>query len=233
MADYIACAPAAASAETVASLAGPGLMRMVHTRDGARVACAVLARGTPKDRKKAVKAMKGHAVTMAKDEWACAPLAAALTFVDDTQLLAKAVAADLAAAAPDLVGHKHARRVFLQLLCPGSPRYLPPHLLELVKPPPAQCGGGTDGGGGGEGGEESDDGEEAGEGGADACAHDGAACPCSGGAAAPPQGGVSKKPAGKRRRELCEQRVQLQVITKATAPGLLPHHAASDVGGCL
>jgi len=46
-------------AEAVETLAGPGLLRMVHTRHGAFVACCVLAFGTPKDRKKAVKAMKG------------------------------------------------------------------------------------------------------------------------------------------------------------------------------
>lgn len=40
-------------------LAGPALLRMVHTRHGAYVGCAVMSYGTPKDRKKAVKAMKG------------------------------------------------------------------------------------------------------------------------------------------------------------------------------
>ena len=59
IADYLQAAPQSAVAEAVETLAGPALLRMVHTRHGALVACYVLAFGTAKDRKKAVKAMKG------------------------------------------------------------------------------------------------------------------------------------------------------------------------------
>lgn len=59
IAEYVQAAPRSAVAEAVETLAGPALLRMVHTRHGALVACYVLAFGTAKDRKKAVKAMKG------------------------------------------------------------------------------------------------------------------------------------------------------------------------------
>ena len=60
LAEYLEAAGAGAVAEAVEALSGPSLMRMVHTRHGAYVGCAVLAYGSPKDRKKAVKAMKGR-----------------------------------------------------------------------------------------------------------------------------------------------------------------------------
>ena len=60
LAEYLEAAAPAAVAEAVELLAGPALLRLVHTRYGAYIGCAVLAYGTPKDRKKAIKAMKGE-----------------------------------------------------------------------------------------------------------------------------------------------------------------------------
>ena len=36
------------------------MLRMIHTQHGAYVGCAVFAYGTAKDRKKAIKSMKGE-----------------------------------------------------------------------------------------------------------------------------------------------------------------------------
>ena len=41
------------------TLAGPNLLRMVHSRYGSAAAACVLAYGSPKDRKKTVKAFQG------------------------------------------------------------------------------------------------------------------------------------------------------------------------------
>ena len=41
------------------TLAGPNLLRMVHTRHGAAAAIAVIAYGTPRDRKRVVKSFSG------------------------------------------------------------------------------------------------------------------------------------------------------------------------------
>ena len=59
LAEYLLAAPSSLVADAVESLAGPGLLRMIHTRDGAQAGCAVMAYGSPKDRKKALKALKG------------------------------------------------------------------------------------------------------------------------------------------------------------------------------
>ena len=78
---------------------GPALLTMVHTHDGAAAACMVVAYGSARDRKRIVKAVKGHVVRMATNEWAHAPLCAALAVVDDTALLAKCVVPELKARA--------------------------------------------------------------------------------------------------------------------------------------
>lgn len=57
--EYLRVAPPSAIRDSVETLAGPALLRCVHTHAGAAVACSVIAYGTPKDRKKAVKSMKG------------------------------------------------------------------------------------------------------------------------------------------------------------------------------
>lgn len=59
IAEYLEAAPTSAVEDAVQTLSGVNLLRMAHTRDGATAACAVLAYGTAKDRKQAVKAMQG------------------------------------------------------------------------------------------------------------------------------------------------------------------------------
>ena len=95
LAEYITYAPATSTADAVQTLAGPVLLRMVHTREGARVACSVLTYGTAKERKKAVKGMSGHVMRMAVDEWAHVVLLCALSIVDDTALLRKQILTEI------------------------------------------------------------------------------------------------------------------------------------------
>ena len=57
MAEYLAEAPVSAVEDAVQTLAGENLLRMMHTHEGAAAASMVLAYGTAKDRKAAVKAM--------------------------------------------------------------------------------------------------------------------------------------------------------------------------------
>lgn len=232
LAEFLECATDAAGREAAALLCGGGggtLLRVVHTRDGARAACRALASVGAKERKAAVKAMKGHAAAMARDEWGHAVLATALTVVDDTALLGKAVVAELIAADAkdgkkeesgkqesqqlllllrELCAHPHASRVFCQLLSPLDPRVLPPHTLALVKAASDRAlgedgmgaGGGGDGGGGKGGG---DDDEDGGDGNATAPADAADAAPSSSSSPASAKAKLtSKKSAAKRRREL-------------------------------
>ncbi len=93
--EFLEVAPATMVADAAETLSGEALLHMVHTRAGAQAACAVLAYGTAKDRKKAVKAMKGHVRTAAQDEWGHAVIMTALSVVDDTALLKKIIIAEL------------------------------------------------------------------------------------------------------------------------------------------
>lgn len=94
-AELLAAAPATTVADAVASLSGDPLLHMAHTREGARACCMTLAYGTARDRKRAVRALKGHVVDMARDEWAHLPLLTCLGVVDDTSLLRKFVVPEL------------------------------------------------------------------------------------------------------------------------------------------
>lgn len=60
IAEYLIHAPASSVEDAIETLAGPNLLRMVHSRHGAAAAAAVLAYGSPKDRKKTVKAFHGE-----------------------------------------------------------------------------------------------------------------------------------------------------------------------------
>ena len=74
LAEYVAEAEVQGVMDALEALAGEPLLRMVHTRPGVWLAAVVLAYGTPKDRKKTVKAFKGAAVSWLIDICSCVPL---------------------------------------------------------------------------------------------------------------------------------------------------------------
>lgn len=76
-------------------LAGPPLVRMVHTKHGAQVNCAVISYGSAKERKKVIKAMAEHVDKLVNEEWGHIVLVCALSLVDDTALLRKSLASEL------------------------------------------------------------------------------------------------------------------------------------------
>lgn len=136
IAEYLEAAPTSAVEDAVQTLSGVNLLRMAHTRDGATAACAVLAYGTAKDRKQAVKAMQGHVKTMASDQWAHLVLLSALSRVDDTALLRKHIISELQAELAELLDNTSARRVLLQLLNPSAAsRLLSPEAAAALDPP--------------------------------------------------------------------------------------------------
>mmetsp|Transcript_9410 Transcript_9410/g.23839 ORF Transcript_9410/g.23839 Transcript_9410/m.23839 type:complete len:652 (-) Transcript_9410:138-2093(-) len=132
--EYIENSSEVTMAEVVDNLSGPFMLRMVHTRNGARASCAVLRAAAAKDRKKVVKAMKENVASLAADEYGHVVLIAALSVVDDTALLRKMIVAPLQAMLPGLLEHKYGRRVVLQLLAPFHNRYLPVEYQEWVRP---------------------------------------------------------------------------------------------------
>lgn len=98
--EYLQLAPGDLVQDAVELLSGEAVLRMVHTHAGARVGCLAAAYGSPKDRKKLAKAMKGHVLKMCLDEFAYIPLVHTLAVVDDTQLMRKCVITELAVCPP-------------------------------------------------------------------------------------------------------------------------------------
>ena len=93
--EYLTEAPASLVADAVESLSGDALLHMLHTHHGCAASCMVLAYGTAKDRKKAVRALKGHVPAAMQDEWGHLAILTALSVVDDTSMLKKFVVAEI------------------------------------------------------------------------------------------------------------------------------------------
>jgi pumilio homology domain family member 6 len=88
-------APADMLQDAVELLCGEAVLRMIHTHAGSRVGCMVAAYSSPKERKKLLKAMKGHVVKMCLDEFAYITLIKLLAVVDDTQLVQKCAISEI------------------------------------------------------------------------------------------------------------------------------------------
>ena len=121
------------AAETLAS---PTVLRILHTKEGAKAACLALAALNAKGRKQMIKGFKGQVMKVAKDETGHVLIIAALSFVDDTALLKKSVLSEMTSPENllELATDKWGRRVLLQLLSPDNSRYIPPVLLPLLHP---------------------------------------------------------------------------------------------------
>ncbi|KAL0034219.1 hypothetical protein WJX77_003906 [Trebouxia sp. C0004] len=144
LAEYIAASPGTSVSEAVQLLSGPPLVRLVHTKEGAQVACAVIAYGTAKDRKKAIKGLAGQAdsiLKMAQDEFGHVVLLCILDTVDDTALLKKQIIPELQSNLCELSKSKSGRRIILQLLHPNHQKYVPLHLQQMAHPPPKPASG--------------------------------------------------------------------------------------------
>ena len=93
--EYMQLAPADMLQDAVELLCGEAVLRMIHTHNGCRVGCMVAAYSSPKERKKLLKAMKGHVLKMCLDEFAYITLIKLLAVVDDTQLVQKCVISEM------------------------------------------------------------------------------------------------------------------------------------------
>uniref|UniRef100_A0A1J3CRP8 Pumilio-like protein 24 n=1 Tax=Noccaea caerulescens TaxID=107243 RepID=A0A1J3CRP8_NOCCA len=124
--EYLTIADKASAAIVIQQLTGTLLTRMVHTRDGSRVAMLCIKHGSAKDRKMIIKKMKDHVRKMASDQFGSMVLACIFTIVDDTKLVTKMFVRELMekATLEDLVMDKNGRKPLLQLLHPNSSRYL-------------------------------------------------------------------------------------------------------------
>ena len=166
LAEFLPVVGAAGLADASASVAGPALLRMIHTPDGARAASMLLAGASARERKACVKALKGRVVDVATDACGHVALVAALECIDDTTLLSKGLLSEVQAQLLKVVQHPTARRLVLNLLHPRCGRYLPPDIMAALPvvndSPTAQAADGDAGaaeGGAPDAGEDKDDGD--------------------------------------------------------------------------
>jgi hypothetical protein len=87
--EYLSISKKSMIQEVVQQLSGALLVRMLHTRDGAKVGVTCVMHGSNKDRKKIVKGMKGHVSKIARDEHGSMVLLSLFDVMDDTQLVTK------------------------------------------------------------------------------------------------------------------------------------------------
>ncbi|KAF9647619.1 hypothetical protein BDM02DRAFT_3245662, partial [Thelephora ganbajun] len=102
------------------------LAEMVHTKDGSRLVREFIVRGSAKDRKQIVKAIKPYVERMAQEELAQSVLFSALDIIDDTKLVAKSLVSKLTTAAPAIWKSIHGRRSLLYLIAPRNRRHSTP-----------------------------------------------------------------------------------------------------------
>lgn len=131
--EYFSIASPSLMDDVIQNLAGPLLVRMIHTKDGAKVGLTCVLRGSTKERKKIVKALKGHVCKVAREEFGHVVLLAILDVVDDTTLVAKCIIKELLKELKTQILDKYGRRVYLHLLAPGVPRYFPPDTLAALR----------------------------------------------------------------------------------------------------
>jgi len=93
--EYLKSAPISLVEDAIETLSGDHLMHMIHTHEGAEAACMIIAYGSAKDRKKSIRAFKGHVEAALRDEWGYLPVATALSVTDDTSLLKKVIITDI------------------------------------------------------------------------------------------------------------------------------------------
>ena len=225
LAEYLPVVGTAGLADAAASVAGPALLRMIHTPDGARAASMLLAGASARERKACVKALKGRVVDVATDACGHVALLAALECIDDTTLLSKGLLSEVQGQLLKVMQHPTARRLVLNLLHPRCGRYLPPDIMaalpvvqDVAAAPPAdgtaadaapETAAGGDAGGDSDGdGDDEDDDDDHGVG-------DGK----------PGVLAASKKPPSVRRAQLLAFLARALVQTCSANAGLLLGHA--------
>ncbi|SCU81476.1 LAMI_0B06392g1_1 [Lachancea mirantina] len=99
---------------------------LVHTPEGAEVACTLTAKANAKQRKVIVKDLKDHTDNLIKNEYGNAVFITALNCVDDTVLMFKAFAPAAKENLAEYAVHKYARRPFLYILLGLDGKYFSP-----------------------------------------------------------------------------------------------------------
>lgn len=127
--EYFTIAGKTSVAEIIQQLSSPLLVRMIGTKDGAKIGVLCVKYGSAKERKKIIKGLKEHIGKTAYHQYGCMVLVCILSVVDDTKLITKVIIRELQSILKELVLDKNGRRPLLQLLHPNCSRYFSPEDL--------------------------------------------------------------------------------------------------------
>jgi len=109
------------------------VMEMIHSRPGALVSLASIAYGTPKDRKRLVKSMKGYVSKICTEPDGHMLMMALWDVVDDTVLLKESILKELLTVLDEVLVDRCGQRVILYLMAPEAARYYPADVTNLLK----------------------------------------------------------------------------------------------------
>lgn len=107
---------------------------LVHTPEGADVACTLIAKATAKQRKQILKGLKDHGSELIKNEHGNLVFITLLLTVDDTVLVFKTFALSVKENLTDFILSKYGRRPFLYLMLELDGKYFAPNVKkELLR----------------------------------------------------------------------------------------------------
>ncbi|XP_045786833.1 pumilio homolog 24 isoform X1 [Trifolium pratense] len=127
--EYFSIADKTSVTDIIQQLSSPLLVRIIGTKDGAKIGTFCVKYGSAKERKKIIKGLKGHIGKTAYHQYGCMVLVSILSVVDDTKLITKVIIRELQPILKELVFDKNGRRPLLQLLHPNCSRYFSPDEL--------------------------------------------------------------------------------------------------------
>ncbi|XP_027919706.1 pumilio homolog 24 [Vigna unguiculata] len=130
--EYFSIADKSSVTDIIQQLSSPLIVRMIGTKDGAKIGTLCVKYGNAKERKKIIKGLKGHVDKTAYHQYGCMVLVCILSVVDDTKLITKVIIRELQSVLKELVLDKNGRRPLLQLLHPNSSRYFSPDDLATL-----------------------------------------------------------------------------------------------------
>ncbi|KAL9325577.1 hypothetical protein ACSQ67_006222 [Phaseolus vulgaris] len=113
--EYFSIADKSSVTDIIQQLSSPLIVRMIGTRDGAKIGILCVKYGNAKERKKIIKGLKGHVDKTAYHQYGC------MEIIRGFQSVLK-----------ELVLDKNGRRPLLQLLHPNSSRYFSPDDLATL-----------------------------------------------------------------------------------------------------
>lgn len=130
--EYLYACDDAAKADIIENMK-EGLLPILHTRDGARVAMMCVWHGPQKTRKLILKSFKGKYIQIAKEEHGHMVLLAIFDSIDDVILIEKIVFSELMAELNELVENENGRKILKYLVSPRNKIFFHPHVLSVLE----------------------------------------------------------------------------------------------------